>query len=199
MKDQTIFLNYINDNYDQTISTLKILCNQRQQTFDEDAFHTSILRCYTAIEKKGKLNDTSPYGIISYLIRSYFNLINEEKRSAKNAKRDLNYNSDNISDLYESWYNANNNDAMTKIKSDLYKDFSALYVMLKVEDNFDSEHLYLFKLKELSRDMTYKKLAEKTKMKGVRQKVVEVKNWLKKNLTKDEINNAFYLMYGDLL
>jgi hypothetical protein len=47
--------------------------------------------------------------------------------------------------------------------------------------------------------MTYKKLAEKTKMKGVRQKVVEVKNWLKENLTKDEINNAFYLMYGDLL
>ena len=47
--------------------------------------------------------------------------------------------------------------------------------------------------------MTYKKLSEKTKIKGVRQKVVDVKHWLKENLTKEEINNAFYTMYGDLL
>lgn len=47
--------------------------------------------------------------------------------------------------------------------------------------------------------MTYKKLAEKTKMRGVRQKVVEVKRWLKDNVTKDEIRKEFYDIYGDIL
>ena len=96
MEDATIFLNYINDNYDKVGGTLKLLSAQRKMKYSEDAFHESILRCHKAISKKGYLKDKSPYGITSYLIRSYFNLINEEKRSAKVRKRDMNYNSDNI-------------------------------------------------------------------------------------------------------
>ena len=197
--DATVFINYINDNYDKVGGTLKLLSAQRKQKFDEDAFHETILRCHKAISKKGYLKDKSGYGIQSYLIRSYFNVIKEEKRSAKNAKRDMNYNSDNIGGLYEDYYNSNFTDARDKIKNDLYKDFATLYIMLKVEENFDNEHYYLFRLKELIPNMTYKKLSESTQMKAVRQKVVEVKNWLKVNLKKEEINNAFYLMYGDLL
>ena len=71
--------------------------------------------------------------------------------------------------------------------NDMFKDFSILFIMMLVEKNFDNEHFYLFKLKELMPDMTYKKLAEQTKMKAVRQKVVEVKNWLKHNVTKEMI------------
>lgn len=199
MEDATVFINYINDHYKEVGGTLRILSAQRKQKFDEDAFHETILRCHKAISKKGYLKDKSGYGIQSYLIRSYFNYILEEKRSAKNAKRDMNYNSDNIGGLYEDWYNSNHMDARDKIKNDLYKDFATLYIMLKVEENFDNEHYYLFRLKELIPNMTYKKLSESTQMKAVRQKVVEVKNWLKVNLKKEEINNAFYLMYGDLL
>ena len=197
--DATVFINYINDHYKEVGGTLRILSAQRKQKFDEDGFHTCIIRCYDAIKKKGYLKDKTAYGIQSYLIRSYFNYILEEKRSAKNAKRDQNYNSDNIGGIYEDWYNSNHMDASEKIKNDLYKDFATLYIMLKVEENFDNEHYYLFRLKELIPNMTYKKLSESTQMKAVRQKVVEVKNWLKVNLKKEEINNAFYLMYGDLL
>lgn len=199
MQDQDIFLNHINGNYKDIVTKLKILCGQRHQKFDEDIYHESILRCHKTIAKKGKLNDTSPYGIESYLIRAYFNLVLETKRSCIIRKRDLNYNSDNIGQLYEDWYNNHNSDAMNKIKSDLYKDFATLYIMTKVEDNWDNEHFYLFRLKELVPDMTYKKLAEKTKLKAVRQKVVEVKNWLKSNITKEEIKEAFQIMYGDLI
>ena len=81
----------------------------------------------------------------------------------------------------------------------MFKDFGTVYIMMVVEQNFDSEHFYLFKLKELIPNMTYKKLAEKTKMRGVRQKVVEVKRWLKDNVTKDEIRKEFYDIYGDIL
>ena len=199
MEDHTIFLKYINDNYSATTNTLKILATQRNQHFDEDIFHESILRCYKAIEKKGNLIDKSAYGITSYLIRSYFNLTLEMKRAACNKKRDMNYNSDNIGSLYEDYYNATNTDARIKIISDMYKDFSALYIMMLVEQNFDQEHFYLFKLKELVPEMTYKKLAEKTQIKAVRQKVVEVKNWLKANVTKEMIKEEFFLIYGDLI
>lgn len=199
MNDETIFINYINDNYSGVTNTLRILCGQRQQAFDEDTFHESILRCHKAINKKGYLLDKSAYGITSYIIRSYFNLVKEEKRSARNAKRDMNYDSDNITNLYEDWYNDHNLDAREKIVGDMFKDFAILYIMMIVEQNFDSEHFYLFKLKELYKDMTYKKLAEKTKMRGVRQKVVEVKRWLKDNVTKENIRKEFYDIYGDIL
>lgn len=199
MEDATIFLNYINDNYDKVGGTLKLLSAQRKMKYSEDAFHESILRCHKAIEKKGYLKDKSPYGITSYLIRSYFNLINEEKRSAKNAKRDMNYNSDNIGGLYEDYYNSNFTDARQKVVSDLFKDFSVLYIMMVVEENFDNESFYLFKLKELIPDMTYKKLSEKTGLKAVRQKVVTVKKWVQQNISKEDIRKEFYLIYGDII
>lgn len=199
MEDATVFINYINDNYDKVGGTLKLLSAQRKQKFDEDGFHTCIIRCYDAIKKKGYLKDKSAYGITSYLIRAYFNYVLEEKRSAKNKKRDQNYNSDNIGGLYEDYYNSNFTDARQKIISDMYKDFSILYIMMVVEQNFDNEHYYLFKLKELIPDMTYKKLAEKTKIKAVRQKVVEVKKYIQANVTKEMIRKEFYDIYGDII
>lgn len=199
MEDATIFLNYINDNYDKVGGTLKLLSAQRKMKFDEDAFHESILRCHKAISKKGYLKDKSPYGITSYLIRSYFNLINEEKRSAKVKKRDQNYNSDNIGGLYEDYYNSNFTDARQKVVNDLFKDFSVLYIMMVVEQQFDNESFYLFKLKELIPDMTYKKLSEKTGLKAVRQKVVTVKKWVQQNISKEDIRKEFYLIYGDII
>ena len=199
MSDGQLFLDYVNDHYNDIITKLKILCGQRRQTFDEDTYHESILRCHKAITKKGKLNDPTPYGIESYLIRSYFNLVIEIKRSCSHRKKDLNYNSDNIGGLYEDYYNSNFSDARQKVVSDMFKDFSVLYIMMLVEKNFDQEHFYLFKMKELMPDMTYKKLSEKTNMKAVRQKVVTVKNWLKENVTKEMIKEEFFSIYGDLI
>ena len=199
MEDATIFLNYVNNNYDKVGGILKLLSAQRKQKYSEDAFHESILRCHKAISKKGFLKDKSAYGITSYLIRAYFNLIKEDKRSAKNAKRDQNYNSDNIGGLYEDYYNSNFTDARQKVVSDLFRDFSVLYILMLIETNFDSEHFYLFRLKELCKDMTYKKLSEKTGIKAVRQKVVECKKWLKENVTKEDIRKEFYEIYGDII
>ena len=199
MEDATIFLNYINDHYKKVGDTLKILCNQRHQKFDEDTFHESILRCHKAITKKGKLDDKSPYGITSYLIRSYFNLVLENKRACVNSKRDMNYDDDNIGELQEEWSQKNQVDAKQKILGDMFKDFSVLYIMMVAESNFDSEHFYLFRLKQLQPGMTYKKLAEVTQMKGVRQKVVEVKKYIQQNVTKEMIRKEFYDIYGDII
>lgn len=196
---QDTFLNYVNDNYIGIQTKIKMLCGKNKQRFDEDVYHESILRCYNAIEKKGCMNDSSPTGIEGYLIRSYFNLCKEIKRSAMNAKRDLNYTSDNISSLYEDYYNSHNLDAREKIVNDMFKDFSILYIMMVAEQNFDNEHYYLFRLKELIPNMTYKQLQEKTKMKAVRQKVVEVKRFIQSNVTKEEIRKEFFNIYGDII
>ena len=199
MHDKDLFLKHINDHYQEVVTKFKILCGQRHQRFDEDIFHESIIRCHKAIEKKGYLLDKTPYGIESYLIRSYFNLVLETNRSCERRKRDLNYNSDNIGSLYEDWYNSHYSDAKEKIVNDLFKDFSILYIMMIAEKNFDAEHFYLFRLKELQPDMTYKKLSEITKMKAVRQKVVEVKKFIKDNVTKEQIKEEFFNIYGDII
>ena len=111
----------------------------------------------------------------------------------------MNYNSDNINEVYEDWYNENNSPAKVKLLNDLWKDFATLYILTKVEDNFDQEHFRLFNLKTMIPNMTYKKLQEKTHCTGCRQKVVNVKNWVKNNVTKKEITDAFQRIYGNLI
>lgn len=199
MEDSNTFIEHIGQNYESIKTKLQMLCAKNKQTFSEDTFHDVIIKCHQAIIKKGKLNDTSPYGIESYLIRSYFNLEVDNKRVAEYAKRDRNYNSDNIHSLHEKWYNDNNTSAREKIASDLYKDFATLYIMLVAEQNFPTEYFYAFRLKELVPNMTYKKLRQTTNITAVRQKVITVRNWLQKNLTKEEVNNAFQQLYGGLI
>ena len=198
MSDQDKFMHYINDHYNHLKYKYINFCKEHNYVFDEDIFSDTILKCYEAIDKKGKLEDTTDQGIQNYFFISFKMNLKREGQYARNMKRDRNIDSDSINDLYESWYNDNNVSAMEKIKSDLFKDFSVLYIMTVVEDNFDTEHFYLFKLKTLG-NLTYKQLQDKTKIKASRQKVINVKNWLKDNVTKDMIKSAFNAMYGNLL
>ena len=198
MTDQDLFLNYISEHYNQLKYKYINFCKQHNYQWDEDIFSDTILKCYDAITKKGKLNDTTPQGVENYFFIAFKLNIKREGQYARNTKRDLNVTSDEINDTYEQWYNDNHISAMEKIKSDLFKDFSILYIMMLVENNFDSEHFYLFRIKTLG-NLTYKQLAEKTKIKASRQKVITVKTWLKENLAKDDIKKAFNEMYGNLL
>lgn len=198
MSDQDKFMHYINDHYNHLKFKYINFCKEHNYVFDEDIFSDTILKCYEAINKKGKLEDTTDQGIQNYFFISFKMNLKREGQYARNQKRDRNVDSDSINDLYESWYNNNNVSAMEKIKSDLFKDFSVLYIMTCVEDNFDTEHFYLFKLKTLG-NLTYKQLQDKTKIKASRQKVINVKNWLKDNVTKDMIKSAFNAMYGNLM
>ena len=199
MEDKTRFINYINDHYNQLKLKYRRFCTEKQYDWDEDIFSDTILNCYNAIEKKGKLNDTSNQGIENYFFRSFKQNLQREKQYCRVSKRDLNYNSENINEVYEEWYNENNSLARVKLLNDLWKDFATLYILTRVEDNFDAEHFRLFRLKYLIPQMTYKKLQEKTQAKKCRQKVVDVKNWVKDNVTKQEIKKVFTLMYGDLI
>lgn len=198
MEDHTLFLNYISDNYKDLYFKYRQFCKEKQYEWDEDIFQDTIIKCFDTITKNGKLKDSSPQGIENYFFISFKTNLKREKQYARNVKRDLNYTTEKVSEAYESWYNSFHTSSTEKLKSDLWKDFSTLYLMTKVEEAFDQEHFYLFKLKHLC-GMTYSQLAQKTNLKGCRQKVLEVKEWLKENVTKAQIKEAFYALYGDLL
>lgn len=198
MKDEEIFINYINDHYDLLKNRYKRFCQEKDYKFDEDVFSDTIVKCYDAIKRKGMMEDTTPQGIENYFFMSYKINMQREKQYARIDKRDSNYTTEEVNQLYEDFYNEHNDSSQTKLKNDLFIDFATLYLMTKVEDNFDEEHFYLFRIKSLC-NLTYKQLQQKTGIRSARQKVLNVKNWLKENVTKDEINEAFQQMYGNLI
>ena len=100
--------------------------------------------------------------------------------------------------MYEEWYNENHTTSRQKLLNDLWKDFSTLYIMNAVESNFPEEDFYIFKLKTLC-NMTYKQVQEKTKAKKVRQRVCDIRNWLKTNVKKEDVKEVFTEMYGDII
>ena len=188
MSDQDKFINHINDHYAELKWKYFKFCNEHQYPWDEDIYSDTIVKCYDTIVKKGKLSDTTPQGIENYFFKAFKNNILNEKNYCRTKHRNYNINSDNINDIYEDWYNNNNISEHTKLVSDLWKDFATLYIMTMVEQNFDSEHFYLYRMKTLIPNMTFKKLAQECKhIKATRRKVLEVMHWLKDNITKEDI------------
>jgi hypothetical protein len=200
MSDQDKFINHINDHYTELKWKYFKFCNEHQYPWDEDIYSDTIVKCYDTIVKKGKLSDTTPQGIENYFFKAFKNNIMNEKNYCRTKYRDWNINSDNINDIYEDWYNNNNISEHTKLVSDLWKDFATLYIMTMVEQNFDSEHFYLYRMKTLVPNMTFKKLAQECKhIKATRRKVLEVMHWVKDNITKEDIRKVFYTLYGDIV
>lgn len=198
MSDETIFLNYINDHYTELKNKYYKFCQEKQYTWNEDIYSDTILKCYDVIIKNGKLKDKSPHGIESYFFMAFRNNIMNEQRYSRNKKRDKNINSDHINDLYEEFYNRTENPAINKVMHDLFVDFSTLYIMMQVEDNWDSEHFYLFRLKTLVPNMTFKKLADITSIKASRKKTIDVIRWVKENIRKEDVKKAFNKFYDNL-
>lgn len=198
VSDQDNFIDYISKHYDELQCKYKAFCQLNGYTWDWDIFQDTILKCFEAIKKKGKLEDTTPYGMESYFFISFKLNVKREGQYARNMKRDLNVTSDNINDVYEEWYNENHTTSRQKLLTDLWKDFSTLYIMNAVESNFPEEDFYIFKLKTLC-NMTYKQVQEKTKAKKVRQRVCDIRNWLKTNVKKEDVKEVFTEMYGDII
>ena len=196
--DQDLFINYISEHYDELKAKYRTFCGLNGYNWDEDIYSDTILKCYDAIAKKGYLNDTTSQGIENYMFISFKLNVKREGQYARNQKRDLNITSDNINGVYEEWYNENNTTSRAKLLTDLWKDFSTLYIMNEVESNFPAEDFYLFKLKTLC-NMTYKEVQDKTNEKRVRQRIVNIKNWLKANVKKDDVKEAFNDIYCDII
>lgn len=197
MKDEETFLLHINDNYERLRGRYMKFCHEKQYQWDEDIFSDTIIKCHDTIKRKGRLDDNTPDGIENYFFKSFKINLQREKQYSRNAKRDLNL-TDSLESIYEDYYNNTNITPTEKIRNDSWKDFATLYIMMAVEQQFDYEHFHLFQLKMLC-NLTYRELAQKTNSKGVRNKVLAVKQWVKDNISKEQIKRAFDEQYGKML
>lgn len=194
--DQETFINHISQHYDELKCKFKEFCRLNNLDWDWDIFQDTILKCHELIGRKG-LDNKTPYGIESYFFMSFRNNIKREKQYARNTKRDLNMKAETVAELYEQWYNNTMQTAREKVLHDLWNDYATLYIMSKVEQNFDREYFYLYRLKTLSL-MTYKQIRAHTNLKAVRKKILEVSAWVKTNITKEEIRNNFNEQFSEL-
>lgn len=191
------YLVWVSKNYTHLKNKYFKFCKEKDYEFDEDIFSDTYLKIYEIILRKG-IKDSTESGFDNYTFKSYKNNTLNEQRYSRNKKRDRNITSDSINDFYENWYNENHNDSRVKIVNDLFKDFSILYIMTQVEDHFDAEHFYLFRIKTLC-NLTFKQLADKTNIKASRRKCIEVMRWVKENIKKEDIRTVFFNVYGDLI
>ena len=188
------YLTYVGTNYKNLMKRMKAFCSDKGYIWDEDVLADTFLKVHDRIEKKG-IEDSSDEGFENYTFMAFRQNIKREALYARVKKR---CETEDVHILYERYFNSTKTSSTEKIQGDLFKDFSLIYILMKVEENFDNDHFYLFKLKHLC-GMTYKELSEKTKIPNARKKVLTVMHWLKKNITKQEIEKRFDETYGYLI
>ena len=120
-----------------------------------------------------------------------------EPMYARNKKRNLNVEDADLNTLYEDFLEGEITQR-EKLVSDLFKDYSVIYILHLVESNFDQEHFKLFQMKFL-KDVTFKELRKQSGIKGARDKVKEVMEWLKANVTKDEVRESFFEIFYEVI
>ena len=190
------FLEWFSREYDSAKARMQRYCASQHIDFDEDVFSDTYMRIYNKILKSG-LKDTTPSGYLNYFFMSFRTNIKREGQYARHRLRDLNVDDDKLNDLYEDYINGQIGER-EKLVNDLFKDYSTLYIMYKAEEQFPKEQFHLFKLKFMA-NLTFKELRKKTGIKGAREKVNEVLNWLRLNVTKEEIKASFSEIFGNLL
>ena len=188
------YLTYVGTNYKNLMKRMKAFCSDKGYIWDEDVLADTFLKVHDRIEKKG-IEDSSDDGFENYTFMAFRQNIKREALYARVKKR---CETEDVHTLYERYFNSTKTSSTEKIQGDLFKDFSLIYILMKVEENFDNDHFYLFKLKHIC-GMTYKELSEKTKIPNARKKVLTVMHWLKRNVTKDEIAKRFDETYGYLI
>lgn len=190
------FLQWIGDNLEEQREKLKRYCSSKRLEWDSDIFSETILKTAEKILKHG-LVDCSEKGMEAYLFMAFKINTKRESQYSRNARRD--YNVTSVGELYEDYANANFSTAQEKLLADLKKDFSAIYVLSRVEEQFGSELSRLFCEKYyLSR--TYRELQKlHPSMKKLRDTLLSMKKWCQETIKREDIDAAFSEAYSDLL
>lgn len=193
------FLQWFSTKYEHLKNKYYKFCQEKSYEWDEDVFSDTYLKVYEKILKSG-LKDPSDKGFDGYFFISFKMNLKRSKQYCRHTKRDYNYTDEEITSLYEDYANEHQESSINKVRSDLFKDYATVYIIERVEEQFGQEMSSLFKSKYLIKGMTYKKLQEKNKdIPSVRNKVVDMKNWVRDNITKEDIMRSFQDKYDELL
>ena len=178
------WLQYIGTIYEEYRKKYFKMANDLNYNVNEDMLNDTILACYNSIARNN-LQDTSPQGMRNYLFRAF--KINLNAVSNYDKRKDVVNNLTSLAEQYENQGEATYN----KIKKQLFEDFSVIYILEQVENNFDTISFHCFRLKTMLDKCTYQKLREITKVRDCKKRVVKVMKWIRLNITRQEIYNAF--------
>ena len=184
------FLKFANEHYEDYKKKWAKYLYDRQVDFDEDVFSETVLKVYDYINTNG-IKDDSDSGLANYWFKSFNTNIKREKQYSRNVNRDKNIDAtEELSKEMNGEY-----ELQLKIRRHVFEDWSIVYILRLVEDNFDSISFHCFRLYYILDKMTYSKLREITKVPDSKKRVVTIKNWLKDNLTKQKMEKEFSKYY----
>ena len=184
------FLKFANEHYEDYKKKWAKYLYDKQVDFDEDVFSETVLKVYDYINTNG-IKDDSDSGLANYWFKSFNTNIKREKQYSRNVNRDKNIDAtEELSKEMNGEY-----ELKMKIRRHVFEDWSIVYILRLVEDNFDSISFHCFRLYYILDKMTYSKLREITKVPDSKKRVVTIKNWLKDNLTKQQMEKEFSKYY----
>lgn len=180
----------IGKSYDEIKKGCRANCLKRGLKFNEDIFQQTIILCYESIQRNN-IKDKTNQGARNYLFRSLNTNIIHDKVIPYNSRR-----VDDEEVL--TCERIDDNGAREKIENEVYNDFAAMYLLSVAEENVDSLSFYTFRLKYLIEKMSYSKLIKLTKLKNAKARVKSVVEYLKENVTEEEIRNAYDIWQENL-
>ena len=181
------WLQYIGTIYEEYRMKYFKMANDLNYNVNEDMLNDTILACYNSIARNN-LSDTTEQGMRNYLFRAF--KVNLNAISNYDKRRDFVDDLSSLAERYENQGEATYN----KIKKQLFDDYSLIYILEQVENNFDTITFHCFRLKTML-PCTYQRLREITKVKDCKKRVVKVNKWLRENMTRQDIYNAFISDY----
>lgn len=186
--DADLFMETIGKNYE----ALKVGCRANQlksnKPWSEDAFQDTVVLCYEAIQRRG-IRDKSDQGIRNYFFNAFkMNVLHETV---------LPYNSRKVDDeeLVNNYDPLDERECEQKVKEQLYNDFAVVRILELAEANCDPLSFYCYRLKFLMDKMPYQKLVKITKIKSAKARVKSVIEWIKENVTEEELRKEFEEKY----
>lgn len=186
--DADLFMETIGKNYE----TLKVGCRANQlkanKPWSEDAFQDTVVLCYETIQRRG-IRDKSDQGIRNYFFNAFkMNVLHEAV---------LPYNSRKVDDeeLVNNYDPLDERDGEQKVKEQLFNDFAVMRLLEMAECNVDSLSFYCFRLKNLLPKVSFHKLVKLTKIKNAKARCKSVADWLKANVTEEELRKEFEEKY----
>ena len=181
------WLQYIGTIYEEYRMKYFKMANDLNYNVNEDMLNDTILACYNSIARNN-LSDTTEQGMRNYLFRAF--KVNLNAVSNYDKRKDI---VDDLTALAEQ-YETQGEATYHKIKKQLLEDYSVIYLLNKVEDNFDTITFHCYRLKTML-PCTYQRLREITKIKDCKKRVVNVMKWVRNNITKKEILTNFKKQY----
>ena len=182
------WLQYIGTIYEEYRRKYFRMANDLNYNVNEDMLNDTILACYNSIARNN-LSDTTEQGMRNYLFRAF--KVNLNAKSTYDKRKGVVDDLTALAEQYENQGEATYN----KIKKQLLEDYSVIYLLNKVENNFDTITFNVFRLKTMIEKCTYQKLRDITKVRDCKKRVVKVMKWIRENITKKEILTNFNKTY----